>query len=33
MHNEREVEQQDPRPGDRVRIERAGDVIPEVPSH
>jgi DNA ligase (NAD+) len=30
LHNEREVAEKDLREGDRVRIERAGDVIPEV---
>jgi DNA ligase (NAD+) len=30
LHNERQVQEKDLRVGDRVRIERAGDVIPEV---
>jgi len=30
LHNEREVHRKDLRPGDTVRIKRAGDVIPEV---
>ena len=30
LHNEREVHRKDLRPGDKVRIKRAGDVIPEV---
>ena len=30
LHNERQVQEKDLREGDRVRIERAGDVIPEV---
>jgi NAD-dependent DNA ligase len=30
LHNEREVEEKDLREGDKMRIERAGDVIPEV---
>jgi DNA ligase (NAD+) len=30
LHNEEEVEKKDVRPGDKVRIARAGDVIPEV---
>jgi DNA ligase (NAD+) len=30
LHNEGEVQKKDVRPGDKVRIERAGDVIPEV---
>ncbi|MFO7880017.1 MAG: NAD-dependent DNA ligase LigA, partial [Bacteroidales bacterium] len=30
LHNEKELQKKDLRPGDKVRVERAGDVIPEV---